>query len=132
MSVLCASGCLCADREDRLAKCGVCCLVVAPPELHPLESILGHMRVCVCVCLQSTCGEGESSEGAALTPHCAAANPPGRGRGIPHELMLQCLCSLHQKSRTGVPSASGLKMNLCCFSGAPRHLLGLPQLSQQV
>uniref|UniRef100_G3NK89 Ring finger protein 207a n=1 Tax=Gasterosteus aculeatus TaxID=69293 RepID=G3NK89_GASAC len=41
---------------------------------------------------ESTCGEGESSEGAALTPHCAAANPPG----------------------------------------APRHLLGLPQLSQQV
>lgn len=33
---------------------------------------------CVCVCLQSTRGEGESAEGAALTPYRPPANPPGR------------------------------------------------------
>lgn len=60
------------------------------PELNPLsisacgdaKDVALHVcvfaRVCVCVCLQSTRGEGESAEGAALTPYRPPANPPGR------------------------------------------------------
>lgn len=59
--------------------------VVAPPRAESSEYFgmrgcerCGVTCLCVCVCLQSTRGEGESTEGAALTPYRPPANPPGR------------------------------------------------------
>lgn len=71
-----------AERTDRLASgnmdCGVCgCAWWAESSENFRQRVWRCGLTSVCVCLQSTWGEGESTEGAALTPHCPPANTSG-------------------------------------------------------